>query len=124
MVDDLKNIKNTIKNTIFSSIHLSEDEIGEKLAGPFAKSLINQMIQKAGKGKDDIVQILGREIGFAVAAVLKDPLSQLVEGKKIQISLELVNKDAKTSSSKNSNQVVKKKSTKKKAKKATAKKKT
>lgn len=47
----------------------------------------------AGKGKDEIVQLICREIGVATAAVLKEPLSQILENRKLQLTLELVPKN-------------------------------
>lgn len=58
------------------------------------RELLAALIKSAGKGKDEIVQIIGREMGFALAAVLKEPLEQLVKNKKLQISMELVPKDS------------------------------
>jgi hypothetical protein len=44
----------------------------------------------AGKGKDELVQVICREIGTATAMVLKEPLGKLLENKRIQITIELV----------------------------------
>lgn len=57
-----------------------------------AKALINALAGWAGKGKDEIIQVLCREIGIAVAAVLKEPLNQVLENRKLRVSLELVPK--------------------------------
>ncbi|MEZ4742639.1 MAG: hypothetical protein R3B45_09360 [Bdellovibrionota bacterium] len=73
---------------------LGEEEVREKLASILANTYLNTLLSKAGKSKDEIIQILGREIGFALAAVLQEPLQRLVDGRKIRISIELVPKEA------------------------------
>jgi hypothetical protein len=91
MVDEIKSIKDAIRNTILSS-GSGEDDHGDRLMGRMARDVINQILSKAGKSKDDIIQVLGREIGIALAAMLKQPLEQLVESKKVRITVELVGK--------------------------------
>jgi hypothetical protein len=59
-----------------------------------AKALIGALFARAGKSKDDVVQVLAREIGVAIAAMLKEPLSQLARHHKLTISFELVPKSA------------------------------
>jgi hypothetical protein len=93
VVDELKSIKDAIKNTILSNVgSLGEEDLGDRVVGRMARDVINQVLSRAGKSKDDIIQILGREIGIALAAMLREPLEQLVESKKIRISVELVGK--------------------------------
>ena len=84
------------------------------------RELIGAMASWAGKGKDELVQILCREIGIATAAVFKEPLSQVLENRKLQITFEFVPKDEQTQKQ-SSKKSVKKSSKKKKAKKATKK---
>ena len=68
--------------------------LGEELGlDLLAKEIINTTIKSAGKSKDELVQILGREIGLAWAAVLKEPLEKIIEGKSLQITIELVSKE-------------------------------
>ncbi len=55
-----------------------------------AKEFLSAMASIAGKGKDDRVQVICREIGTATAMVLKEPLGKLLENKKIHITIELV----------------------------------
>ncbi len=94
MVDEISSIKNAIKKTISPNSQTQGDEdLGDRVVSRLARDAINQVLSKAGKGKDDLILIVGREIGLAVAAMLKEPLDQLVEGKKLRISLELVSKD-------------------------------
>jgi hypothetical protein len=93
MVDELKSFKDAIKNTILNNVGgLAEDDLGDRVVGKMARDVINQVLSKAGKSKDEFIQILGREIGFALAAMLREPLEQLVESKKLCISIELVAK--------------------------------
>ena len=68
------------------------DAVQDKLEGKIVKEFINTILSRAGKGKDELIQILGKEIGFALAAVLAEPLQKLVENKKLTISIELTNK--------------------------------
>ena len=80
------------------------------------------MIRWAGKGKDELVQILCREIGIATAAVFKEPLSQVLENRKLQITFEFVPKDEEPAKKVKTTKSTKKSATKKKkAKKATKK---
>ncbi|WP_141731774.1 hypothetical protein [Oligoflexus tunisiensis] len=55
-----------------------------------AKEFLTAMASWAGKGKDELVQVICREIGTATAMVLKEPLGKLLENKKIHITIELV----------------------------------
>ena len=59
------------------------------------RELIGAMASWAGKGKDELVQILCREIGVATAAMFREPLSQILENRKLQITFEFVPKDGK-----------------------------
>jgi hypothetical protein len=56
------------------------------------RDILNTLLSKAGRSKDEVIQILGREIGLALAAVLAKPLEQLTETKRIRITVELVPK--------------------------------
>ncbi len=66
-----------------------------------AKALINALANWAGKGKDEIIQVLCREIGLAIAAVLKEPLKQVIENRTLRVSLELVPKTKDKAKNKN-----------------------
>lgn len=57
-----------------------------------ARALIAALFARAGKSKDELVQTIAREIGLTVAAMLKEPLSQIAKHQKLQISFELVPK--------------------------------
>lgn len=57
-----------------------------------AKDLINALAGWAGKGKDEIIQVLCREIGIAIAAVVKEPLNRVLENRKLRLTLEFVPK--------------------------------
>jgi hypothetical protein len=58
----------------------------------FGREFFANLASWAGKGKDEIVQMICREIGIATATVLKEPLSQIVENRRLQVTLELVPK--------------------------------
>jgi hypothetical protein len=61
------------------------------------KDMVLGLLSKAGRSKDEVIQILGREIGLALAAVLAKPLEQMTENKRIKITLELEAKHKKPS---------------------------
>jgi hypothetical protein len=88
LVDDLKNRGDRILKNIISGIAstLSSDEDN---AG---RDLVSGLLSKAGKSKDEVIQILGREIGLALAAVLAKPLEHMTETKRVRITVELVPK--------------------------------
>lgn len=86
MVDDLKNRRDRIIKNILQSFSSNEED------GAGARDLVLGLLSKAGRSKDEVIQILGREIGFALAAVLAKPLEQMTESKRIKITLELVPK--------------------------------
>ena len=107
MVDDLKSLKDNLFK-VLASRGQSEDtdndddekdtENGRSSSeGSFidsraARAIMSTIFARAGKGKDDVVQILAREIGMAVAGMLKQPLSELAKNQKLQISFEFVPK--------------------------------
>ncbi|SME94563.1 hypothetical protein [Pseudobacteriovorax antillogorgiicola] len=57
------------------------------------KEFLGSLAAWAGKGKDEVVQLICREIGFTTANLLQEPLAKMLEGKKIQFTIELVPKD-------------------------------
>lgn len=56
-------------------------------------------VARAGKGKDEVLQVLARETGAAIAALLKQPLHDLAKNHRLQVTLELVPKSKGESSS-------------------------
>ena len=90
-----------------------KDSGTDTASSKLGKELLSALLKSAGRGKDEIVQIIGREMGFALAAVLKEPLERLVQNKKVQVTFELVDKEkketAKTRSKKTKKTVSKKK---------------
>jgi hypothetical protein len=86
MVDDLKNRGDRILKNILQSFAGSDDD------GAGTRDLVLGLLSKAGRSKDEVIQILGKEIGFALAAVLAKPLEQMTENKRIRITVELVPK--------------------------------
>lgn len=105
MVDDLKSLKDRILGKTFNT----DEDFVSIISKGISKDLINSLLSKAGKSKDDIIQILGKEIGFALAAMLKEPLHKLVSSKKLQITLELVDKKDASKTSHDDSSVTKKK---------------
>lgn len=64
-------------------------EDGESYASG-AKEVLSNLAGLAGKGKDELIQSICREIGQATAAVLKEPLAQLLKDRKLQVTIEFV----------------------------------
>lgn len=110
MVDEFKSIRESLFKTLtglsISTRDLTaEDEGEDEDEGPAsrglgstpdakaARALIGALFAKAGRSKDEIVQVIGREIGLTIAALLKEPLAQIAKNQKLQISFELVPKD-------------------------------
>ena len=95
MVDDLKNRGDRILKNILSGIAgtVTSDEEST------ARDLVFGLLSKAGRSKDEVIQILGREIGLALAAVLAKPMEQMTENKRVRITVELVPKSKKKASS-------------------------
>ncbi|MEI8025559.1 MAG: hypothetical protein WCI18_04340 [Pseudomonadota bacterium] len=66
------------------------------------KELFSAVLKSAGKGKNEVITVLGREMGMAFAAMVKDPLQKIVDSKalKVNFQIELVDKGNRTSGSK------------------------
>ncbi|MES2744328.1 MAG: hypothetical protein V4655_02830 [Bdellovibrionota bacterium] len=64
-------------------------DAGESYTGS-AKEVLSNLAGLAGKGKDELIQSICREIGQATAAVLKEPLAQLLKDRKLQVTIEFV----------------------------------
>lgn len=64
----------------------------------FSKDFLFNLLSKAGRGKDEVIEVLGKEIGAAIAALWKKPFAELIKHNKIQITLELVPKSLKKKS--------------------------
>jgi hypothetical protein len=56
-------------------------------------------VARAGKGKDEVLQVMARETGAAIAALLKQPLNDLTKNHRLQVTVELVPKSKGDSSS-------------------------
>ncbi len=86
-----KEKENTLKQLLTLLLKNTESPVFDL---KFGKEFIGNLATLAGKGKDEIVQLICREIGVATAAVLKEPLSQILKDKKLQLTLELVPKSS------------------------------
>jgi hypothetical protein len=108
-MDDLKNRGDRILKNIISGIAGSAKSDDDSTA----RDLVLGLLTKAGRSKDEVIQILGREIGLALAAVLAKPLEQMTENKRVRITLELVpkskKKDVPTTQKKHANKTQKNK---------------
>ncbi len=100
MVDELRTIKDNLFKILSGTIvrdatadDLTDDGDDDSAAAS-GRALFAALFARAGKGKDEVIQIMAREIGNAVAAMLKEPLSQLAKNQKLQISFEFVPKNA------------------------------
>jgi hypothetical protein len=58
------------------------------LAGP--KEFLGALASWAGKGRDELLHMICKEIGQATASVLQEPLHELMKTKKLQITIELL----------------------------------
>lgn len=103
MVDEFKSLKETLIKSVFATVVGGAE--GERQSPSALRELISTLASIAGKGKDEMVQIISREIGIAVAGVVKEPLRQVLEDSKLKVTIELVPKDGDVT--------VKKKTTKK-----------
>ncbi len=83
----IKNFTQYVSGTI--SRHSDKNDV----SSASVKEFLSSMATWAGKGKDELVQVICREIGTATASVLKEPLSKLLENKKLQITIELVSNE-------------------------------
>jgi hypothetical protein len=106
MVDDLKSLKDNLFKVLANRGQSDEDNDEEEKDGEedrgssegsfidskAARAIMSTIFARAGKSKDDVVQIVAREIGMAVAGMLKKPLSELAKNQKLQISFEFVPK--------------------------------
>lgn len=72
-----------------------DEERRERAKESLVRDFLGALASWGGKGKDEVIKILGREIGQAAAAILKEPLNQIIGGRKLQITLELIPKDGK-----------------------------
>ena len=112
MVDDLKSFKDSLLKTLVAGIgsvaggQSSTSDAGaqgddsEQGEGPddgaragLARDLLVTLLTKAGRSKDEVIQILGREIGSALAAMLRKPLAELARNQRLQVTFEFVPKD-------------------------------
>jgi hypothetical protein len=100
MVDDLKSLKDNLFKVLASRAQPDDDDDetddtnteGSFIDSGAARAIISTLFAKAGKSKDEVIQILAREIGMAVAGMLKN--------QKLQITFEFVNKKGHTAESK------------------------
>jgi hypothetical protein len=94
VADDFKTIKGTLLKSVFSAVASVSDSGNEaKSPGSAIRDIIGGLASIAGKGKDEIVQIISREIGQAVAGVIKEPLLQILEERRIKVTIEFVAKN-------------------------------
>ncbi len=80
-------ILDKVLNAILKNLDSSADN---PLKATGVRELLSALTSWGGKNKDEIIQMLCREIGVAIAAVLKEPLNQVIENRKLQITIELV----------------------------------
>ncbi len=89
MIDDVKVLTERLLKSLLLSVAGSKQNSEDSIDYNALRDILVLLIEKFGKSKDDVIQILGREIGFAIAAVLKEPAGQLVESKRLVVSIEL-----------------------------------
>lgn len=91
-VDEWKLLAERFAKTLFSSIRggNEDEDDGEDQGGKLNRDIWSQTLGRAGRGKDELIRILGREIGLAAAAVLAEPLARFANNKQLRITIELV----------------------------------
>lgn len=92
MPDDFKNLKDSLLKTVISGVSNFTVNENQSDQNSSIRELVSSLASLAGKGKDEIIQIISREIGIAVAGVIKEPLTQLLEDQKLKVTLEFVPK--------------------------------
>lgn len=95
MVDELRSFSDSVFRILAAGLTGTADDSGGRrgildMNLKSAKDLLGSLAALAGKGKDEIAQIVCREIGNAMANVLKEPITQVLRGRKLQVTLELV----------------------------------
>jgi hypothetical protein len=112
VVDDLKSFKDSLLKTLVAGIgsvaggqssasdatdegnDADQGEVSDDGArAGLARDLLVTLLTKAGRSKDEVIQILGREIGSALAAMLRKPLAELARNQRLQVTFEFVPKD-------------------------------
>ncbi len=112
MVDEFRSIRDSLFKTLSGlpltikdpfDLSAGDDTLDDDADGSSSgtdaratRALIAALFARAGKSKDELVQTIAREIGLTVAAMLKEPLSQIAKHQKLQISFELVPKGKET----------------------------
>ncbi len=104
-MDEIKNRSDRLIKNILTGLSGGSDSDAP------GKDIILSLLSKAGRSKDEVIQILGREIGLALAAVLAKPLEQITENKRVRITVELVPKAKKKSTKQTKRKNVRTKST-------------
>lgn len=61
---------------------------------PTVRDVLSTLASWAGKGKDELIQVLCREVGTAIAAMLKEPLQQVVDAQKLVVTIEFSKKNS------------------------------
>ena len=94
MSEESKSIADSILRLIVgrSDSERGDDSSDGDVDAKTAKALISALFARAGKSKDEVIHMVAREIGMAVAAMLKEPLALLAKHQKLQISFEFVPK--------------------------------
>lgn len=112
MVDDFRSLRDGLRRALLGqnasqgdSASGSQDDRDDQTSADVLKAILGTLFARAGKGKDEVVQIIGREIGQAIAAMLRDPLSKIAENQKLQISFELVPKNEKRRKSRSKHKI-------------------
>ena len=92
MVDDFKTLKDSIFKAVFSATQTGDSSKANNSSNSL-RDMVGALASLAGKGKDEIVQIISREIGLAVAGLLREPINQALRDKKMRITIEFVPDD-------------------------------
>ena len=82
---------------LFSKVAFSFGDSSFK-EGSSSKEMVNNLLNWAGKNRDEFIQLVSREAGTAIATSLQPILEHLLENKRINITIDLL--DHKHSSTK------------------------
>ena len=96
MADEFKSIRDNLLKAVIGGITDSREKLSDEEAADESmasiRAILGTLSARAGKSKDEVVQILARETGIAIAAMLREPLRELAENRRLQITFEFVPK--------------------------------
>lgn len=74
----------------FAQLLGQSGERPNRIERKIASELVSGVLSRLEKSKDEIIRLFCRELGIAMAGILKEPLQRLSESRKIQVTIEIV----------------------------------